>query len=156
MILWRVATQTRARDAHDLSGSGAALYPGRWNTPEIPVVYCALAPGMAVLETAAHVKDGGLPLARFIVEIHVPPAVWARRQAIDAASLPGGWDAIPSGQASALFGARWLQEGRAPILLLPSVIVPREQVALINPAHKLSSRITATARERVEFSRLFR
>lgn len=156
MILWRIATQTRERGANDLSGSGAALYPGRWNTQKIPAVYCALTPGLAVLETAAHIKDGGLPLNRFMVEIHVPPAVWARRQTAGMDSLPGGWDAIPSGQASAFFGAQWLQDCRAPILLLPSVIVPREQVALINPKHKLAQRITATVRERVEFSRLFR
>ncbi|MDR2990883.1 MAG: RES family NAD+ phosphorylase [Burkholderiaceae bacterium] len=155
-MLWRIATETREHGANDLSGSGAALYPGRWNTKKAPVVYCALTLSTAVLETAAHIKDGGLPLNRFIVEIDVPPTVWVRREAIDAANLPGGWDAIPSGQASAAFGAKWLQDCSAPILVLPSVIVPREQVALINPNHKLARRITATTGERVEFSRLFR
>jgi len=156
MILWRIATQTRARAANDLSGAGAARYPGRWNMEKVPVVYCAPALGMAVLETAAHVRDGGLPLARFAVEIDVPPAVWARREEAGAASLPRGWDAIPSGLVSAAFGARWLRACSAPILLLPSVIVPREQVALINPNHKLARRITAAVREPVDFSRLFR
>ena len=156
MILWRVATETRSHGASDLSGAGAAKYPGRWNTEKVPVVYCAPTLGIAVLETAAHVMDGGLPLNRFIVEIDVPPAVWARREEITAANLPGGWDAIPSGQASAAFGAKWLRACGAPILVLPSVIVPRERVTLINPHHKLAPRITATTRERVEFSRLFR
>ena len=156
MILWRIATETRDYRANDLSGGGAALYPGRWNTAKTPVVYCALTLGTAVLETAAHMRDGGLPLNRFIVEIDVPAAVWAKREEIDAAGLPGGWDAIPSGQASIAFGAQWLQDCRAPILVLPSVIVPRERVALINPRHKLAPRITATTRERFEFNRLFR
>jgi RES domain-containing protein len=156
VILWRIATETRGYSADDLSGGGAALYPGRWNTTKVPVVYCALTLSTAVLETAAHMRDGGLPLNRFIVEMDVPSAVWAKREAIGADNLPGGWDAIPSGQASAVFGTQWLQDCHAPILVLPSVIVPREQVALINPQHKLAPRITATTRERFEFNRLFR
>ena len=156
MILWRIATETRDHGADDLSGEGAALYPGRWNAKKIPVVYCALTLSTAVLETAAHIRDGGLPLNRFIVEIHVPPAVWAKRDELDAASLPGGWDAIPGGQASVAFGAQWLRDCGAPILALPSVIVPRERIALINPRHKLTRRITATTLERIEFNRLFR
>jgi RES domain-containing protein len=156
MILWRIATETRGHGADDLSGSGAALYPGRWNREKVPVVYCALTLGTAVLETAAHMRDGGLPLNRFIVEISVPAAVWSKREEIDAAGLPGGGDALPRGQASVSVGTRWLQDGNAPILVLPSVIVPREPVALINPNHKLARRITAATRERFEFNRLFR
>jgi RES domain-containing protein len=36
------------------SGEGARLKGGRWNPPGMPVVYCALDPGTAILELAVH------------------------------------------------------------------------------------------------------
>jgi hypothetical protein len=39
MRLWGIATETRTFVAHDLSGKGAAISPGRWNGPGQAVVY---------------------------------------------------------------------------------------------------------------------
>ena len=76
MNLWRIATETRAYAPNDLSGAGAAKNPGRWNAATESVVYCAPTLAMAVLETAAHIDDSGLPLNKFVVLIEVPDAVW--------------------------------------------------------------------------------
>lgn len=65
MILWRIAADTRTYSADDLSGLGAAMYPGRWNEVKQAVLYSAPTIAIAVLETAAHVDDAGLPLDRF-------------------------------------------------------------------------------------------
>lgn len=64
MILWRIAADTRRYAADDLSGGGAAAYPGRWNDEQQPVLYTAPTIAIAVLETAAHLDDHGLPLNR--------------------------------------------------------------------------------------------
>ena len=61
MKLWRVAAETREYEATDITGAGAAKHPGRWNDYKEAVVYCAPTAAMAVLETAAHVDDSGLP-----------------------------------------------------------------------------------------------
>jgi RES domain-containing protein len=53
MNLWRIAAETRRYAAIDLSGKGAALRPGRWNDDGQLVVYTALTPALAVLETVA-------------------------------------------------------------------------------------------------------
>lgn len=156
MILWRIATETRAYSADDLSGAGAAKAPGRWNAATEPVVYCAPSIAMAALETAAHVDDSGLPLNKFLVEIHVPDAVWAQREEVAAAALPATWNAIPSGRGSVRFRSGWLASLRAPILVLPSVIVPEESIALINPLHPAAAGITARTGRRFEYTRLFR
>ena len=156
MKLWRIAAETRKYLATDLSGGGAANSPGRWNDDKEPVVYSAPAIAMAVLETAAHVDDSGLPLNRYLVEIDVPDDVWAKREKIDIAKLPPTWAVIPAGRASVKVGSKWLSSFTSPILMVPSVIVPEEWVSLINPKHSQASRITAKVVRPFEYNRLFR
>ncbi len=156
MKLWRIAAETRRYSATDLGGGGAALYPGRWNEEGQAVVYCALSMAVAVLETAAHIDAAGLPQNRFIVEIDVPPDLWALREVVSAEDLPAAWAAIPAGRASVRVGAAWLSACRSPILLVPSVIVPEEFVALLNPGHALASRIKARMLRPFDYDRLFR
>ena len=156
MKLWRIAAETREYPATDLSGGGAAKYPGRWNNDMEPVIYCAPTIAMAALETAAHIDDSGLPLNRYLVEIDVPDGIWAQREELGAANLPPAWAAIPAGRASAKVGSDWLSSLRSPILMVPSVIVPEEWVTLINPRHAATSRITAKALRLFEYNRLFR
>ena len=159
--LWRIAAATRNYAAEDLSGAGAARYPGRWNRAGEAVLYCAPTRAIAVLEAAAHVDDGGFPLNRFLVDIEVPGAVWSEREEVPATGLPPTWDAIPAGHASVDFGSNWLRSRRSPLLLVPSVIVPfdierGEWCALINPQHPLAARLTARVSRRFEYNRLFR
>lgn len=156
MILWRIATETRKYAAEDLSGSGAAAYPGRWNDHGEHVIYCAPTIAMAVLETAAHINDAGLPLNRYLVEIAVPDVFWNMHEQSAAASLPVSWDAVPGGRASVQVGSTWLASLRSPVFMLPSVIVPEEQIALINPRHPDSASITATVRRKFQYNVLFR
>ena len=156
MILWRVATETKAYSADDLSGAGAARNPGRWNAATEPVVYCAPTLAMAVLETAAHIDDSGLPLNKFVVRIQAPDAVWAQREEVSVAVLPVTWNAIPAGGGSVKFGSDWLASLRTPILVLPSVIVPEESIVLIKSRHSAVTSITARKLRRFEYNHLFR
>lgn len=156
MKLWRIAAETRQYPATDLSGKGAALSPGRWNSEAEAVVYSASTIALAVLETAAHINDAGLPLDRYLVEIDVPAAVWRARITFAAQKLPPQWDAIPAGMASAAIGSAWLADQKSALLLVPSVIVPEECAALINPAHPQAASITARAVRKFEYNRLFR
>jgi RES domain-containing protein len=156
VILWRIAADTRKYAADDLSGGGAAISPGRWNDDKQAVLYAAPSIGIAVLETAAHIDDAGLPLNRYLVRIDVPDDVWSAREELDVASLPVAWSAIPAGRASVKVGADWLTSMRSPILLVPSVIVPEERAALINPRHPLAGRLTATIVRLFDYNRLFR
>lgn len=156
MRLWRIAAETRKYSATDLSGAGAAEHPGRWNDDKESVVYCAPTIAMAVLETAAHVDDAGLPLNRFLVAIEVPDAIWTRREEIDVAALPPTWAAVPAGRASVKIGSDWLAALRSAILMVPSVIVPEERAALINPRHADASTFTANVVRPFDYNRLFR
>ena len=156
MILWRIAAETRRTAASDLSGGGAAASPSRWNDHKQAVMYAAPSIAIAVLETAAHIDDAGLPLKRFLVRIDVPNAVWSARDTLDVAFLPVAWSAIPADRASIKVGADWLTSMRSPILLVPSVIVPEEHAAMINPGHPLSARLTAAIVRPLDYNHLFR
>jgi RES domain-containing protein len=111
---------------------------------------------MAALESAAHVDDAGLPLNKYLVEIDVPDGVWLHHEEVNIATLPATWAAIPAGRGSVTFGSDWLASLRSPILLVPSVIVPEEPIALINPAHGNAARISAKVIRLFEYNRLFR
>lgn len=156
MRLWRIAAETREYPATDLSGKAAAKRPGRWNDEKEPVVYCAPTIALAVLETAAHVDDSGLPLNRYLVAIDVPDDVWVHREEIDTAKLPPTWAVIPAGRTSVRIGSDWLSSLRSSILLVPSVIVPEEWTSLINPRHSEASKISANVVRLFEYNRLFR
>lgn len=141
--VWRIATDTPAYEADDLSGAGAKATGGRWNTAGTAVVYTSQTRALACLETVVHLNAGGLPLNRYLVEVTIPDALWASAQMASAASLPVGWDAEPAGRASIEFGTNWLRSGTTALLVVPSVIVPEELNVLINPQHSDSARITA-------------
>lgn len=142
MRLWRIATETREFAAIDLSGKGAAKNPGRWNGPGQPVVYASPTVALAMLETAAHINAMGLPLNRFLVALEIPDDLWAQRQQITAGEFP--------------VGAQWLSRQSSLVLCVPSVIVPEELVALINPAHPQANRATATKVRPVTYGSVFR
>ena len=120
--LWRIATEGSSWRADDLSGKGAALSGGRWNSKNDAVVYCASSIALACLETVVHFNPMGLPVKRFAVEITVPDDAWASAFRPAPDELPADWNAQPAGIASARFGSQWLRSQRSLLMLLPSVI----------------------------------
>lgn len=156
MKLWRIATETRKYRATDTTGAGAAINPGRWNEAGDAVLYASSSVSLAVLETAAHINACGLPLNRFLIRLDVPDAVWAGREELVAAKLPATWKAIPAGAASAAIGSQWIKSRRSAILLVPSVIVPEEHVALVNPGHPDARKLKVVVARQFEYDSLFR
>lgn len=154
--LWRIAAETKEYKADDFSGAGAAKYPGRWNAPGEYVVYAAESISLAVLETAAHIDSGGLPLNRFLTRIEVPVKVWNAREQIDSAKIDAAWCAVPAGKASADIGSNWYKSRKSALLSVPSVIVPEARVVLINAAHADTKLLTAQTVRPFEFNKLFR
>ena len=156
MILWRIAADSRSHRADDLSGAGSAKYPGRWNNIGQRVLYTAPTVATAVLESAAHINDAGLPLNRYLVEIAVPDAIWSRRKVLDTSKLNVSWAAVPGGRASAKHGSDWIKSGSAALLVGPSVIVPEEPVVVINTDHPDAAKLSARIVRLFEYNRLFR
>lgn len=156
MRLARIGSTGPSWAPDDLTGSGAAYSPGRWNKTGELIVYAAPTLAMAVLETAAHVDDSGLPLNKYVVDIEVPDDVWAARRVVASDALPVGWDAIPHGLPSIQAGSAWYVAANEAIVELPSVIAPEESIVLINAQHADCRRIKAKATRRFQYNLLFR
>lgn len=146
VALWRIAVEAPTYAAADLSGAGAKITGGRWNSKGVPVVYCATNIALATLETVHYLSTGGLPFNRYLVRIDVPERVWQARRVLDP--LPGGWDAIPAGVSARMAGDDWIAAAATALLLVPSVIVPDEYNALINPRHPDAAALAATTIKR--------
>ena len=140
---YRIAQDTPDYEAHDLGGRGAEITGGRWNRKGQALVYSAGSIALAVLETVVHMQVKGLPLNRYLVEINIPDAVWAKREIWTNVSAPVGWDSIPTGKVSLDTGDDWLKRCDSAIALVPSVIVAEEYNVLINPKHPDAAHISA-------------
>lgn len=133
-VLWRIGTDTPNYTAEDPSGEGAKSSGGRWNSKGNAVLYTSENIALACLETLVHLNAGGLPLNRYLVKINVPAAIWAKRNIFDVRANVG-WDAIPTGKVSIVWGDAWLKSQSSLCAVVPSVIVPEENNVLINPQH---------------------
>jgi RES domain-containing protein len=65
--LYRIAKAKYA----NLSGVGAARYPGRWNFPGQEAIYTSTEVGVAILETLAHLRKDLIPSGLVIMTISV-------------------------------------------------------------------------------------
>ena len=152
-VLWRIAVETPAYPASDLSGTGARITGGRWNSKGAPVVYCSTSIALATLETVHYLRGGGLPFNRYLVRIAIPDGVWNAHQVLDP--FPGGWDAIPAGLSGKRAGDGWIAAGKSALLLVPSVIVPDECNVLLNPRHADAAAVTASTVRRWSYDPRF-
>jgi RES domain-containing protein len=142
--LWRVASDTLAWSADDLSGKGAAAAGARWNHPGELVSCAATSISLAAWETRAHfAKGAALPWNRLLVRIDVPDAVWAARTVLNR-PMAVGWNAIPEGPVSRNLGSAWLKLAATALMVVPSVIIGEEDNVLINPVHPDKINIKAT------------
>lgn len=129
--------------------TGAGLHGGRWNPAGAPVIYAAGSLALAMLERLVQRRNLGSTL---LVEAEVPNDIAVEDL---TAAPPPGWRELGSPSAAAA-GAAWVAGGRAALLRVPSVVVPREANYVVNPAHPATARIRVSAPEPLEWdSRLF-
>jgi RES domain-containing protein len=128
MIVYRIG---KTKYANDLSGEGARLNGGRWNHKLTPCIYTSESRALAVLEYTVNVNIDDIPRALSITTFDIPDkgiAVFAE------ANLPGNWRAIPAQSGSKDFGTALLKAD-APVIKIPSSIIPEEYNYLLNPLH---------------------
>ena len=148
--IWRIASQGLTWKANDLSGSGAARYPGRWNSLDRPIVYSSSSIALACLETLVHLAgDDPLPFPRQLVRITIPSHHWQQRKMIANEEL-SGWDSAPTPEhaedwlaATRAWGDAWLLGLESLLAEVPSVIVPEETNLLLNPRHPAHGELVA-------------
>ena len=135
---WRIVPHERAHDA--FAGEGAKLYGGRWNSPGFALVYGSEHKSLTALEQLVHLD---LRLRnRFKAFLFQCPASLVHRIAL--LDLPKDWRQQPPPASTQRLGDAWMQQGRSPVLAVPSIIIPEELNYLLNPAHADFHKITVT------------
>jgi RES domain-containing protein len=150
MRIYRITSAALAADC--LSGVGAALYGGRWNSKGTRVAYTAWARSAAILELLVHVGDRrNVPTDRVMIPIDVPD------DAVDTLeTAPRGWDKLPYSAAVQRAGDTWVRDGRQLALRIPSALVKAEWNVLINPLHARFGEIVVGKTEKLALDgRLF-
>jgi RES domain-containing protein len=117
--VWRICRRPFA----DLSGDGARLYAGRWNTPGRPLLYAAETAALAVLEVRVHLDLDWDMLPDDYVLV-----------AIDTGAIVAETINEPPDDPRAT-GDAWIESRGSAVLRVPSWIVPESYNVLINPAH---------------------
>jgi RES domain-containing protein len=129
MILYRIA---KCNYAGDLTGTGARLYGGRWNSVGKPMVYLASSRALAVLEVLVHLSPTMFPGGFCIAEIEVPDD---SIQSISINELPVNWQDISPPMALKKVGDSFLKQQSKLLMKVPSAIVAEEYNYLLNPLH---------------------
>ena len=131
------------------SGHAAGQVGFRWNPRGIEVVYASVTYAGAMLEKLVHTGTGRMPTHQGVITISVPAGV--RVEELDPALHPG-WRRYAVSQR---IGRRWVEQGQAAILLVPSIVYEGHS-ALINPAHPDAARLSVSSPRQVRWDkRLF-
>lgn len=128
--------------------TGSTLAPGRWNSPDSPIIYASEHFSTAILEKLAH-GSGMLPPNQHFVTITLSAGL--SYEVFPAHGLPG-WDTFPA-TTSRMFGSAWCRERRSLLLFVPSVVARVERNIVINPAHPEFARIGVSLHEPVHWDR---
>lgn len=139
MLVWRIYDHNAAyalRPGFDpLDGHGAALYPGRWNRPGLPLVYTSQTPELAMLELLTKLTPATFGV-RLAVEIELPS--FARIEdgtpAVAELLLQRRVNERSVEQLQEL-GSDWALSGRSLALKVPSAVLPVSFNYLLNPLH---------------------
>lgn len=146
---------SKAKYSEDLSGRGAELHGGRWNSKGFPMLYTSANRALCMAEIAVHVPLGLIPRGYLLMSINVPSSIKIKR--LSESSLPKNWKDFQFTQSTQKIGDDFIKAGKFAILEVPSAVVEGDSNFLINPRHKDAKKIKL--KESVPFSfdeRLFR
>ena len=108
-----------------------------------------------MLEYLAHLQPDRLPSDLVVATARIPASVPSRFVKVD--ELPAQWRRTPAPLELAAIGDRFVEEGKAAALIVPSVLVPGERNWLLNPQHRSFSRIRIGSIEPLDYdTRLLR
>jgi RES domain-containing protein len=147
MELYRI---TQEKYADDLSGNGARLFGGRWNSEGFFAIYTSWSRSLALLETLAHTPAKMLQEKNYLlITLGLPDSV--KPEILDKEKLDTGWDAPDTRPLTKKLGDKFLKAKNNLLLAVPSVLMAEEMNYLINPLHPESKRIKIINKRRIRF-----
>jgi len=123
MRVWRISNY------EDLSGIGGTFTHGRWNRLGRRIVYCSDHPATCMLEMLVRFDPKYTPRTYKLLEIRLSEAT-----KIKEPKLPKGWEQNP--EITRDIWEKFCKDKKAPVLNMPSVIMPQASHYLLNPEHE--------------------
>jgi len=128
MLVYRIS---KCKYIEDLSGLGAATYPGRWNGKGTYILYTAATASLALLESVVHISN--IPTIPYcMIGIEIPDNELAE---VSVKDLPAGWQNNPPAEDLKEIGNQFVKEGKYLALKIPSALMPEEFNIILNPSH---------------------
>ena len=127
MRLWRISNYA------DLTGTGGLFASARWHSKGRRLVYLAENPASALLERIVHLEidPADLPTGYLLMAVDIPDTMAFGHVRLE--ELATDWR--ENLMVTRTHGDRWLAEGRAALLRVPSALVPLTSNWLLNPTH---------------------
>jgi len=149
MEVYRITQQAFAED---LTGNGARLFGGRWNSEGIFALYTSSSRSLALLETLAHTPAKFLDIKEYqLITIFVPDNIHTEKIALK--DLPDGWDAPDTRPFTKKIGDSFLNEKKSLLVEVPSVMMPEEINYVLNPMHEAMKQVKIVDRRRIFFDK---
>lgn len=130
MTIYRLTSSTFK---NDLSGTGASIYGGRWNSIGVPILYSAQHISLSLVELLVNFNNSTSPLKIkfYLLELelkNISPVV------INESELKKNWK--KDLQYTKFMGDEFISGQSHLVMQVPSSVVPEESNYLINPLHK--------------------
>ena len=140
-IVWHLASGRHA----PLTGEGARLVGGRWNSAGRPLVYASESLALCLAECLVHIT-GPLPRDYVAFQLAVPED---GIETLNATVLKADWRA-DLGYTRAI-GDQWLAQERSLVLAVPSAVLPESTNMLLNPLHPGAGEVQIVDRQPFRF-----
>ena len=126
--------------SEDISGTGAKLYGGRWNSKGVAALYASEHISLSVLEMLVHNR-----FTDFAIDLNLLHLAFADTLSIkEVKSNKLKTDWINDFDYTRFIGDQFIQAGTHAILKVPSAVIKEEHNFIINPLHADFKKIKIT------------
>ena len=132
--------------SEDMSGTGAKLYGGRWNSKGIAMLYASEHISLSVLEILVHIRFSDFAVNLNL--LHLAFADTLSIKEVKSNKLKTDW--INDFDYTRFMGDQFIQAGTHAILKVPSAVIKEEHNFIMNPLHADFKKIKIT--QTVSFS----
>lgn len=131
MLVYRIV---RNKFSNDLTGTGARLFGGRWNSVGLSVLYTSSYRSLALLEVLVHTTHELVPNDLRLVTIEIPEEVHIAQ--INYEEIENEVLTYKIHAQMHTIGDDWIRASSALAIRVPSIVLPEEFNVLINPMHQ--------------------
>lgn len=144
MLVYRI---TGKKYAGDLTGTGAAMFGGRWNKKGSPVLYTGENKEIALLETIVHTPPMLVPKLD-ILTLEIPDNSITT---VKISQLPKNWKVYPAPTILSEIGEDWIAKGKTIALKVPSCIIHSAHICILNCRHPEYFKVRLIERRNFKF-----